>query len=376
MGLALVLAVDAVVVGVEESVPTIERECTRRREFGRIDEFGVERLHGVDSDLGERRHTVPLHEGILQVGVSASPAGGANVSVPEIDWAGGRRDSMVNRTHETAVVEGHRLHYIAAGDRDAPTLLLLHGGIIDAAHVTWGAVIEPLARDYRVITLDLLGYGRSAKPDVTYALSTHVDIVESFAETVGLDSPAIAGISMGGGVALGLALQSPGLVDRLVSIDSYGLGRELANGRLTYVLAQTQVQNRVAVALMRRSRGFTKVSLGNIVHDTDTLSPDAVDAVWEETKRPGVGKAFRRFRAAEVTSDGYRTDFSGRLSELAVPTLLLHGAHDEVFPHRWSERAAARIPDSEFRLLENCAHWAPRERPDTVVDLISGFVPR
>jgi len=282
---------------------------------------------------------------------------------------------MVDRTHETAIVEGHRLHYLAAGDPDAPTLLLLHGGIIDAANVSWGAVIEPLGRDYHVVALDLLGYGRSAKPDVTYALSTHVDIVESFVETVGLDAAGVVGISMGGGVAFGLTLRSPGTVDRLVAIDSYGLGRELANGRLTYLLARAQVQNRVAIALMRRSRGFTEASLGNIVHDTDALSSDAVDAVWEETKRPGVGKAFRSFRAAEVTSDGYRTDFSDCLDGLEAPTLLLHGAHDEVFPHRWSERAVARIPDGEFHLLEDCAHWAPRERPDTVVDQIRAFVP-
>ncbi|WP_415378587.1 alpha/beta fold hydrolase [Halosimplex sp. TS25] len=283
---------------------------------------------------------------------------------------------MVDRTHRTAAVEGHRLHYLQAGDPDAPPLVLVHGGIIDAAHVSWGAVIEPLAREYRVVAPDLLGYGRSAKPDVTYSLSLHVGVLDSFVEAVGLESAAIAGISMGGGAALGLALRSPSAVDRLVLIDSYGLGRELANGRLTALLAKTEVFNKAAIALMRRSRGFTAASLGNIVYDTDALSEDAIDAVWEEAKRPGVGEAFRSFRAAEVTNDGYRTDFSERLDRMEVPTLLLHGEHDEVFPHRWSERATARIPDSEYHLLAECAHWAPRERPGTVVDLIREFVPR
>ncbi len=268
------------------------------------------------------------------------------------------------------------MHYLAAGDPDAPPLVLVHGGIIDAAHVSWGGVLESLARDYHVVAPDLLGYGRSAKPDVTYSLSFHVDALDSFVETVGLESTAIAGISMGGGAALGLALRSSAAVDRLVLIDSYGLGRELANGWLTALLSKTAVFNKAAIALMRRSRGFTKASLENIVHDTDALSEDAVDAVWEEVKRPGVGRAYRSFRAAEVTSDGYRTDFSDRLDVLAVPTLLLHGAHDEVFPHRWSERAAARIPDSEFHLLTECAHWAPRERPAAVIDLIREFVPQ
>lgn len=283
---------------------------------------------------------------------------------------------MVDRRHETAVVDGHRIRYLAAGDPSGPPLVLLHGGIVDAAGVSWGAVLEPLGRDYRVVAPDLLGYGRSAKPDVTYSLDTHVDVVEGFVETVGLDEPAVAGISMGGGAALGLALRSPARVDRLVLLDSYGLGTELPNGGLTRLLSKQGVTNRLAVALMRRSRGFTEASLGNLVHDTDRLSADAVDAVWEEAKRPGVGKAFRSFRAAEVGPDGYRTDFTDRLDGLDVPTLVLHGEYDEVFPHRWSERAAARLPEAEFRLLEDCAHWAPRERPDAVVDLIGEFVPR
>ncbi|ELZ27720.1 alpha/beta hydrolase fold protein [Halosimplex carlsbadense 2-9-1] len=281
---------------------------------------------------------------------------------------------MVDASHETAVVDGHRIHFLAAGDPANPPLVLLHGGIVDAAGVSWGAVIEPLARQCRVVAPDLLGYGRSAKPDVTYSLDTHVDVVAEFVETIGLDRPAVAGISMGGGAALGLALRSPERVDRLVLLDSYGLGTELANGEFTRLLSKQGATNRLAIALMRRSRGFTKASLGNIVHDTDRLSADAVDAVWAEAKRPGVGKAYRRFRAAEVGPEGYRTDFTERLDDLDVPTLLLHGEYDEVFPHRWSERAAARLPEGEFRLLEDCAHWAPRERPDTVVEQLETFL--
>lgn len=292
---------------------------------------------------------------------------------PKLIVAAADRPGMAERSHETGVVDGHRLHYITAGDPGDPPLLLLHGGIIDAAHVSWGAVIEPLARDFRVLALDLLGYGRSDKPDVTYALATHVEVVSAVLDTLGLDSPALAGISMGGGTAIGVALDRPDTVDRLVAIDSYGLGRELANGRLTYLLSKQGLTNKAALALMRRSRGFAKASLGNIVHDTDALSAEAVDAVWEETKRPGVGKAFRSFRAHEVTSGGYRTDFTDRLDGLDVPTLLLHGEYDEVFPHRWSERAAARLPDGDVRLLDDCAHWAPRERPAAVVDAIRDY---
>lgn len=282
---------------------------------------------------------------------------------------------MTEQIDRTVTANGHRLHYVAAGDPDAPALLLLHGGIIDAARVTWGGVIDPLAEDYRVIALDMLGYGESDAPAGPYPLRRHVEVVADFADAVDLAPATIVGHSLGGGVALGVALERPDLVERVVAGDAYGLGRTLPNGPLTYLLARAQVFNRVAIALFRRSRELTRASLAGIVHDLDALDPAAVDAVWREAKRPKAGVAFRGFRDAEVTRDGYRTVLTPRLSELDVPALFYHGDHDDVFPLRWSERAAARTPDAGFERLAGCAHWAPRERPGAVLSLIRDFAP-
>jgi pimeloyl-ACP methyl ester carboxylesterase len=293
-------------------------------------------------------------------------------------------------TGETTVADGDRIHYREAGDPADPTILLLHGGIIDAAHVSWGAVIEPLAEDCHVVAPDLLGYGESvtggnglgeserqrsdtrtgesALPSGPYPVSRHVDVIEGFVDQLGLESPSIAGLSLGGAVGLGLALRRPALVEDLLLIDSFGLGRALPNGLLSYALARVQLPNRIAITLFRRSRRLTKASLGGIVADLDELSEDAVDAVYEEVQRPTAGVAFRRFRAAEVTRDGYRTVYVEDLPNLQVPTRLLHGAEDEVVPLAWAERAADRIPESELVVLESCAHWPPREAPGTVVD--------
>ena len=273
-------------------------------------------------------------------------------------------------TDDTATVDSERIHYLTAGDSEDPTALLLHGGIIDAAHVSWGSVIEPLARDCHVVAPDLLGYGESSLPPGPYPVGRHVDVIERFVETVGLDEPTVAGLSLGGAVGLGLALRRPELVEDLLLLNSYGLGRELPNGLLSYALARAQVFNRIAIALFRRSRRFTKASLGGIVADLDGLSEAAVDAVYEEVKRPTAGVAFRRFRDAEVTRKGYRTVFLDVLSDLQVPTRLLHGGEDGVVPLSWAERAADRIPESELVVLESCGHWPPREHPETVVENI------
>lgn len=272
---------------------------------------------------------------------------------------------------DTVTIDGIRIHYLEAGN--GPPVVLLHGGIIDAAHVSWPPVLERLAADCRVVAPDLLGYGESDLPDGPYSIQRHTDVLIRFLEALDSGPVTLVGLSMGGGVAIQIALDRPDLVDRLVPIDAYGLGAELPNGLLSYALARVQVFNKFAIALFRRSRRLTRASLGGIVHDLDSLSTEAVDAVFAEVKRPTAGVAFRRFRAAEITRHGYRTTFLDEFEDVSVPTRLLHGVHDEMFPLAWAERAVDRIPDATLTVLDDCAHWAPRENPEAVAQhILSG----
>ncbi|WP_276273258.1 alpha/beta fold hydrolase [Haloarcula litorea] len=268
-----------------------------------------------------------------------------------------------------ASVDGVDVHYQTAGE--GHPVVLLHGGIIDAAHVSWPPVRERLAADYRVVAPDLLGYGESELAPGPYSIPRHADVVASLLDGLDCGPVTLVGTSLGGAVAIQVALERPALVETLVPLDPYGLGERLPNGTLSYLLAEVQVCNRVAIAAFRRSRRLTRASLAGIVHDLDALPADAVDAVHSEVQRPTAGAAFRRFREAEVTSDGYRTTFLDRFEALSVPTVLGHGAHDELFPLPWAERAADRIPDADLRVFEDCGHWAPREDPDAVAALVS-----
>ncbi|WP_338729850.1 alpha/beta hydrolase [Haladaptatus sp. DJG-WS-42] len=280
---------------------------------------------------------------------------------------------MTDVEHHYTTVDGHRLHYLKAGT-SGPPVVLLHGGIIDAAHLSWGAVIEPLAERFQVYALDLLGYGRSDIPDVQYTTKRHIDVLEGFLDGVDLDETSLVGISLGGGIALGFALRAPKRVSRLCLIDSYGLGSELPNGRLSYVLSQIPQFNTLSIGLLKRSRSLARASLGSIVYDLDTVSEAVVSDFYDQLQRPGVATAFRSWRKHEVTRPGYRTVFTDRLGDVETETLLLHGAADEVFPPAWSERAAVRMPNAECTLVEECAHWLPQEKPDLCVKLLTNFL--
>jgi pimeloyl-ACP methyl ester carboxylesterase len=276
-------------------------------------------------------------------------------------------------TDRSVIVDGYRLHYLTAGE-SGPVVLLVHGGIIDAAHLSWGAAIDALAADFRVIAPDMLGYGESEIPDIEYSTALHVDVVEAFLDAIDVDRAHIVGVSLGGGIALGLALQAPRKIERLVVVDSYGLGSDLPNGDLSYALARRPSLNELSIALLRRSRRLARASLGGIVQDTESISEDLVEEFYAQLQRPGVGRAFRRWRHHEVTRAGYRTVYVDRLGEIEHPTLVLHGAEDGLFPVRWAERAADRLPDADLRVLGNCGHWLPRERPAECNEAIAAFL--
>lgn len=274
-------------------------------------------------------------------------------------------------------VGGTRLHYLhAGGEHDATPVVLLHGGIIDAAALSWGGAIGPLAADRPVYALDFAGFGESDDPDRTPTTGYHVDTLRAFLDRLGLDRAHLVGLSLGGGVAIGTALDYPEHVAALVPVASFGLGRELPSGKATWLAARLGVLNRLNVALLRRSRGYAEAALASLVHDADALPAGLVEEFQELCRRPNAGAAFRQWRDYEVTLSGWRTCYLDRLGQVGSPTLFVHGTRDEVVPPEWSRRAADRVPDADATFFEECGHWVPRERPEALVDEIREFLPR
>ena len=301
------------------------------------------------------------------------PLQAISARLPTVHTMATEHPSAVEPVDEWIEVDGVQLHYLSAGSGRTPTLLL-HGGIVDAASLSWGAAIGPLAEDRRVVALDMVGYGNSARPDAPYSTVYHVDVVSAVVEKLGFDRVNVVGVSMGGGVGLGYALREPERVEKLALVDSYGLGRELPNGRLTYALSRVPQLNKLSLSVLRRSRKLARQSLRPMVHDVDSLSQSVVDEYHRLLQHPQAGKAYRRWRRNEARRDGFRTDYSPTLGDVVAPTLLVHGAEDPIFPPAWSREAEDAIPDSRLEVLPNCGHWPPRERTETFNRLLTEFL--
>lgn len=260
------------------------------------------------------------------------------------------------------------IHYRTGGS--GPPLVFLHGIGLDAATVSWRHALPALAGDRTVYAPDLPGHGTSDKPDRAYTTAYYLETVAAFLEALDIDTPALAGLSMGGALALGHTLDG-GTVERLVLVDSYGLGadaywRTAASGMLQTPLLGAMLWQGVSASKPAIRTGLRSMAA---TEPAQELVEDVAAVLDRSTVR-----AMRRWQRHEFQPAGFRTDYSNRLGDVAVPTLVVHGNEDPLLPLSWSRRAAASLTDSELEILQNCGHCPPRERPAAFNSAVQSFV--
>jgi pimeloyl-ACP methyl ester carboxylesterase len=282
----------------------------------------------------------------------------------------------VNIKDEWIEVVGLRVHCLMAGHQDAAPVLLLHGGGYDSAFLSYKQSIEPISKYHRVFAADWPGYGESDKPKMGYSTEYYVGFLCQLMDALGLEKASLVGISMGGAISLGFSLQSPQRVEKLVLVDSHGLGREVPGREMSYVMVRLPLLNKLVWAILGRSRRMIKWSLQTVVHDPKVISSTFVDEVFQVAKEPGVGEAWRSWQRSEIRWSGLLTNFVDRLHTLTVPTLILHGAEDKYVPVSWAQRAHTLIEDSELCIFPQCGHWLTREKPTEFNRAVLEFLAR
>jgi pimeloyl-ACP methyl ester carboxylesterase len=269
--------------------------------------------------------------------------------------------------------DGLRVHYLAAGDAGDP-LLLLHGGGLDCASLSWSDSLVPLAQHHRVFAPDLPGYGDSERPKKEGSIEYYIHFTQRLMETLGLETALLAGISMGGAISLGLTLGSPESVKKLVLVDSYGIGKDVPYGAVAYLMARMPFLNDLTWQMMVDNRILARASLEAIFHNPDSLSEELIEEIYRIMQRPGAARSWMRFLSNEITTDGLFTNYLDRLPEIQVPTLIVHGAEDRLVPVAWAERAHKLIVGSQLHVIQQCGHWAQREKPDEFNRVVSTFL--
>lgn len=278
--------------------------------------------------------------------------------------------------HAYVTLRGVRLHYVQAGETGAP-LVLLHGGGLDSASLSWSQTWPALARSHRIFVPDLPGYGDSDRPfEFEHSIESYGRLLMDFLDAIGIAQAGFCGVSMGGALALHIGLNYPEQVLCLIPVASYGLQRRAPAHVMSYFFVRMPFLSRLIYVLLRRNRTWVRASLRPIFADPSRITNDLVNQAFAELSKPRVGEAFMDFQRREVLLGRLRTNFLTRLAQLRAPTLFVHGDQDALVPVAWAREAARRTPHALLREMKGCGHWPQRERSEEFNTIVADFLNR
>jgi pimeloyl-ACP methyl ester carboxylesterase len=268
-------------------------------------------------------------------------------------------------------VAGLPIRYLIAGT--GPPLVLLHGAGDNA--LDWRWVMPDLAATHRVYAPDLPGSPESARPAADYSPAFFERFVAGFLDTLGIERAAMVGNSLGGLVALRLALSEPTRVTALVLVDSAGLGRAV-NPAFTSV--NVPGLGEAAMPLWRTPVGAYQRAWGRtallFAHPLGGVPREWLAEQCRLARSPGYLEAHLTVLRALVDPGGQREVLVDRLPGLEIPTLVVWGTRDRVFPESQARGAVARLQEGSLALIPDCGHMPHVECPDRFLAAVDEFL--
>ncbi len=293
----------------------------------------------------------------------------------EEEPAGGRRPRGAAprvRSHH-ARIAGSSAHWLAAGSGDP--VLLVHG--LGNSSLVWRRVISRLARTHHVVAPDLPGFGHSSPIPGGDLLDAYTAFVAELIERAGRGVPAaIVGNSVGGAVALRVALTRPWLVSRLVLVDPAGVGQGLPSWwRL--VRFEPLVRMISAVPLELTPRPVIEWVIGEVYRrlafaDPRNVSERSVRLFAEQLNSRE--RIHHFLRSAHRIVDAFEREVQSIEQPLPVPVLAVWGRADRLVPLHDALALLERIGALEVRIIEGSGHTPQLERPQEFLDAVGGFL--
>ena len=261
-------------------------------------------------------------------------------------------------------VQGMNVHLRDEGPRDAPTIVLLHG--TSASLHTWEGWAKALRDHYRVVRLDLPGFGLTGpNPSGSYDAAAYTSFMGAMFDKLAIEKCVVAGNSFGGYVAWQTALVDP-RVTKLVLVDAGGYPNPNAKMPLGFRLAKTPVINRLASYSLPRS--LIEKSLRNVYGDPSKVTPDLIDLYYDLAVREGNRTALvKRFEQAKYSSGDI-------IRSVKVPTLILWGGRDRLIPPDHAEQFHRDIQGSQLVMFDGLGHIPHEEDPAATVTPVLPFL--
>ncbi len=261
-----------------------------------------------------------------------------------------------------SVINDTPLDYTESGPADGPPVVLIHG--FPFSQEMWAPQIGDLSKRHRVIAYDVRGHGKSPPGDGQYTLEFFVDDLIGLLDHLKIDRTIVCGLSMGGYIALRAIERNPERIRALVLCDT----RSEADSN------EAKLKRAAAIKLVRKhgTALFAEGFVNSIfAPETFRSNPDAVAMIKRTIQAsPPAGICGTLLALAS------RTDTTGGLPRIAVPTLILVGDQDALTPPAAAEAMHGKIPRSELRVIPGAGHMSNLENPQEFNKRLLDFLAR
>jgi len=259
-------------------------------------------------------------------------------------------------------VDGMDVHVRITGQGE--TILLLHDA--NSSLHTWAGWTKALAGKYKVISVDLPGFGLTGPhPQGSYSAFMYASFLEQLTQALGLTKFHLAGNGLGAQIAWFYAAENPARLNSLILLDAPGY--EEKSTPLITRLARTPVLNRITWTITPRS--FVEIMLHDIYADDRQVSDSLVQRHLDLLLRSGNRKAYTD--RAQVSDNRPPVDI---IDKIETPTLILWGAEDARLSPEYAYEFHRRIHGAFLKIYQNTGHWPQEENPEQTVKDVQAFL--
>ena len=271
-------------------------------------------------------------------------------------------EKYANHQSRFLAIDHSLVHYKDEGH--GPVLLMVHG--IFASLHTWDGWVDQLLGEYRMIRLDLPGFGLSqVTEDHKYSMDRYIHTINELMDDLGIYRFSIAGNSLGGWLAWEYAVDHPDRIEKLILIDSAGveIGRNIP---MPVRLARLPFASKLTSLFIRRPviEHFIKEVYG----DASRIKPGVIERYFELFAREGNPEAFLTMVNAPFVD---RTD---ELPDIKAPTLIIWGEKDNWLPISNGYHLLNMIPEAQLIVYEDLGHVPMEEAPEDTAEDVRAFL--
>jgi 4,5:9,10-diseco-3-hydroxy-5,9,17-trioxoandrosta-1(10),2-diene-4-oate hydrolase len=238
-------------------------------------------------------------------------------------------------------------------------LLLLHGA--GGGGIMWAPVLAPLSRQFRVLAVDLIGFGESAKPRATYSKPFYSEWLRRLLDRIGLETVSLIGNSMGGAIALQFAIDHPHRVDRMILVCSGGLGLKGFSPAVFGAMA--------AAALQPTPATIHRLAKHLVCYPDRLSAQDELAYLLAVARCRGAGRHFYLGRGKAVFPYS-----AHQLAAVSQPTLMLWGEADRIISVRNALNGLRFIKKSTLRVMPKAGHVPYYDQPRLFCNHVVDFL--